>query len=448
MKIFLIETPISLAEYQAYRETKYTIWTPPLWMLSLAAFLKEELPRASIKLLDGQLISFNRIKREILKEKPDIVGFSPKHQTYKRFLRLARISKKIGAKVVVGGLYADSLAREIILNRGLQSRDYCIDAVIKGDGEKAFSEYVDNRPLEKINNLVYQDKDGIKENPVVLLDLNKLPILDFSLINLEEYFQDYQKRYPFLKNRRIIRTYTQKGCAWRKINKKGCIFCTFSSGAMRLRNPGKVWQEISQLVKKHQVNQVRDISDLSFGDKNWFNQFYKQAIKDKTPLPCFSANFRIGSLDNSTLKKMSQLNLVHVTLGIESGHPQTLKRLNTGINLNHVYKTVKMLADYDISMTPRFITGAPGEDKKTLASTVKLAKQLSKFKQVDRIVASQFSPFPNSYAWCMLLSRIGNKYKNQDFINFRQSQSDWQKHFCKVNGKVLGQASNIINQLK
>ena len=448
LKLFLIEPPISVQEYEIDNETKYTIWLPPLWAISLGTFFKKKTPGIDLKILDGQLLSFGDIKKQIIKEKPDFIGISPKHKTYQRTLRLARISKQTGAKVILGGLYADSLAKEIVKNRGPDSSDACVDLVIKGDGEKAFFDYLKGKPLKQINNLVYQDNHETKENPITFPDLNNLPVLNFNLVNLNDYFRDYQKRYPHLKQRMMIRIYTQKGCAWRKINKKGCIYCSFSGGPIRLRNPRTVWQEINKVIEEHKVNDIIDISDMAFEDKKWFNEFYQLALENKNPLPNFNTIVRVGSLNDSMIKKMKQININHATLGIESGAQDCLDKMNTGTSAISAYETVQSLAKNNITMTLRFLIGAPGETKTTLNKTIKFANKISKFKQVSKIVVSQFMPYPNTYAWKMLSSRVGNKYTDTDNPDFRQAQLDWQNHFCAVRDEDLGRAANTISQLK
>jgi len=97
-KVFLVEPPISVQEYEINNETKYTIWLPPLWAISIGTFFRKKTPRTHLKILDGQLLSFSNIKKQIIKGKPDFVGISPKHKTYQRALRLARISKKQALK--------------------------------------------------------------------------------------------------------------------------------------------------------------------------------------------------------------------------------------------------------------------------------------------------------------------------------------------------------------
>jgi len=199
-KVFLVEPPISVQEYEINNETKYTIWLPPLWAISIGTFFRKKTPRTHLKILDGQLLSFSNIKKQIIKEKPD------------------------------------------------------------------------------------------------------------------------------------------------------------------------------------------------FEDKKWFSEFYRLALKNKNPLPSFNTIVKVGSLNNLMIKKMKQININHVTF--------------------------------------------------------KFANKLSKFRQVDGIVASQFMPYPNTYAWKMLLSKVGDKYADTDNPDFRQIQLDWQSHFCAVGDKNLGKAANIINQLR
>jgi len=190
----------------------------------------------------------------------------------------------------------------------------------------------------------------------------------------------------------MLRIYTQKGCAWRRANKRGCIYCSFSGGPIRLRNPRTIWREINNAIEEYSVNTISDISDMAFEDKKWFNEFYRLALKNKNPLPSFNTIVKVGSLNNLMIKKMKQININHVTF--------------------------------------------------------KFANKLSKFRQVDGIVASQFMPYPNTYAWKMLLSKVGDKYADTDNPDFRQIQLDWQSHFCAVGDKNLGKAANIINQLR
>jgi radical SAM superfamily enzyme YgiQ (UPF0313 family) len=307
---------------------------------------------------------------------------------------------------------------------------------------------VSGKPLKKINNLVYQAQSGIKENRIESLNLDRLPILDWSLVKINNYFKDYQRRYPHLKEKKILRIYTKKGCHWRRICQKGCIFCSFSVGARRTRSPSVIWREINQAIEEYGVNFIMDETELSYEDKDWFERFYKQAIKSRYPLPEFTLDIRPNIFEDSMIRKMRQINVYYATIDIESGDRKCLQRMNTGITPELAYQTVKAFAKHGIKMNLRFIVGAPGETKETLNTTIRFVKELAKFKEVDRIIANQLIPFPNSYAWDLLLSKTGDKYRNKDIIDFQEARWDWQKYFCAVGERTLSKTANLITQIK
>lgn len=447
-KILLIEPPFTVEEYNNYRGNAIAAWTPSLWALCLATFLKKNISEIRIEILDGQIISFNLMADRISWLKPDIVGISPNLNTYEKALKLARIAKKGGAKVIFGGAHASGLAREIIKNRGLASPDYCIDAVVKGDGERAFYKFVTNTPFNEIKNLVYQDADGqIKENEIEFLNVDTLPMIDFGFVHFPDYFKNNRERYPQFNWEKKARIYTQKGCIWRKTNKKGCIFCCLCGGGLRLRNPKIICREIDVLIRNHKINTINITGDMTFEDKRWFEEFYREVKKIKYPLPAFSATLRIGALDDLTAKRMREINLNHAYLGIESGSGKSLRALNTGTTPELIGKTVKLLVKYGFRMSFYFILGAPGETRQTLKETIELAKKFSFAKRTKYLFVSTLVPMPGSPAWDLFLSRCGDKYAYSDAIDFKRVNVDWLKYFCDVGFEEIISAKNTIKAL-
>ncbi len=183
---------------------------PRPWSLSLAAYLRRAISNVNLEIIDGAIITTDVIFSKIKNRKYDIIGLSPTVVNYKENLEIARFAKKYGARVVLGGHYATAIRKEILRNRGPYSNDYCVDAVIQHDGERAFFEYVSGKPISKISNFVYQKRNGqVVEGPIEILDLDELPQIDYSLINLEEYF----KKQPLI-TRRTIPFVSQRGCVW------------------------------------------------------------------------------------------------------------------------------------------------------------------------------------------------------------------------------------------
>jgi len=249
---------------------KHKMSFPLLWALALGTYLKEKIKsNLDIKVLDGQLLTVDQILQKIKKIKPDFIGLCPKYTSYENSLIIARIARKLGAKVIMGGPHVSFLAKEILLNRGPQSDDYCVDACVYGDGEKAFYEYIIGKNLSSIKNLVFVKNKRIIENPKEDLDIDLFPTIDRNLIDTEKYFRLNQ-----LHNR-IFPVYSHRGCfSGSSTDNKGCIFCG-GDKKLRHRQPINFWKEIDHLVKKYKAEVVFNSADgMPLNEESdWFREF-------------------------------------------------------------------------------------------------------------------------------------------------------------------------------
>ncbi len=263
-KIIFIEPP---PDEKMGRDQRLTckFYFAPLWVLALLTYLKEKIPNIKFKIIDAwfgkfQITNPKRIEKEIKDFKPDFVGLSPLGINYSNTLKIARISKKLGAKVILGGCHATHLRKEILENRGPGSDDYCVDAVVQYDGEKALYEYIIGKDPSRINNLVYLEKGKVRENPIELLDLDLLPMPDFDL-------SDYSKKDGFTFN--II---SQRGCGWQE-KSGGCVFCPRIRPKLYFKNSKKLWRAISYLNKKYNPCLIYDTAEDLLNNFDWFPKF-------------------------------------------------------------------------------------------------------------------------------------------------------------------------------
>jgi radical SAM superfamily enzyme YgiQ (UPF0313 family) len=398
----------------------------PLWTLSLATYLKKKAPEIHVDILDGQLLSQKSILRKINQLKPEVVGLSPKFDSYYDTLVFARLSKSIGASVILGGHHATGLQKEILSNRGPYSKDYCVDGIIQQDGEKAFYEYVTDKPLTKINNLVYQTKQGIKKNPVESISFDELPTPEHNLVNLDDYFIDYSKR--------TMSIYVSRGCSWRKNPQKGCIFCPHMETGLRLKDPLRVKEEIESLILKYNCDSIRECSDDFLNSRKWFDEFFKAMNGNKILVPMHIST-RADKIDATIIKKLRKINIDFVMLGIESMSPQSLSALSKGTTTQFNKRAVELLLNGGISTRLSFVIGAPGENKKTLKDTTDFIKNLTKTKTKGGKVIiriNTLTPVPNSLAWEMFLKKTKGKYQNKDLLNFSEINIEWIKYFCNI----------------
>ena len=246
---------------------KFARWPQPLGILSVGAYVKQNNHGVEVEILDGNnVLSLDEV---IDKLDADVVGISVTAVGYDNAIQVARAAKQKGARVVMGGATATPLAKEILTHYDF------VDAVIRYDGERSFSKYVAAKPPGSIENLVYRDKNEIRENPVKLPCLDELPVPDRDLLDLEVYFKNSKDPMhpicdPF---KRPVNIYSQKGCMWRSQEEGGCVFCSVPYYDLRLREPRRVWNEISTLVEKYQADFIWDPSDNLVGDKEWFKAF-------------------------------------------------------------------------------------------------------------------------------------------------------------------------------
>lgn len=411
----------------------------PLWAISLATYLKERRSDIDICILDGQIHDPKIIIKKIKEIRPEIVGISSSYRFHEDSLRLARTAKSINARVVLGGAFATSMKKEILMERGPYSADYCVDAIIQRDGEKAFFEYVTNRPLKTINNLVYQDKDnGIKENKLELFDLNDLSVPDFTLLDISEYFNLWD-------HRRLTNVYFSKGCSWRE-KSGGCIFCSSIEKKLRRKSPQKAADEIYTLFNKFGFHIFRIYDEDFLSEINWFEDFFKKHVsRYQAKLPVLIISVRADRLTKKVVKMLEELNVRGIALGFETGSKNGLINIKKGLSLSILRKAVSLLDGSSINVIGHFIVGIPGETKETLQETFNLIEELSISDNIKNIRCQRFTPLPSSVSWLMLLNKTGDKYKNRDIINWEDAKDDWLDKFCNLKKKDLSVFFDKLN---
>lgn len=417
----------------------------PLGVVSIASYLSRRLPQADIHILDEQILSAAKIKRELFRIKPDIVGVSCVFKNYSNTLDCARNAKKIGAKVILGGCYVTVLAQEVMNNRGPDSKDYCVDAVIRQDGEEAFFRYVKEEDLWKIDNLVFQHNDKTVVNKIKVVDLNSLPPLDFTIVDPQVYFHEYQRRFPTSKYKRPFLSCFQKGCAWRE-RSGGCIFCSLMDKKLRLKNPREAWREIDELVSNYGVDYIWDVSDSLLSDKKWFEEFYHESQR-RLKKPFLKIQARVDDLvEENTVRMLADMNVVQIFIGFESADDQCLMRIKKGTTAQLNQKVIFLLAKYGIFARAFFVLGLPGESSATLSKTVRLAEKIVSAGNNNLIIVPVFTPLPGSLSFHLLKQKTGKKYEGKDLINWDEANFDWNKYFCRVSFDKIQKTRKYLSQ--
>jgi anaerobic magnesium-protoporphyrin IX monomethyl ester cyclase len=414
---------------------------PPLALLALATFLKEKGVVSEIKILDGQVIDMREIKECIREKRPEIVGISPFLASYNNTLEIARWSKRTGSKVILGGHYASPLAREILLHRGVGSSDYCVDYIIRGDGEEAFYKSILGIAPEEIPNVVYVSKPSIvKANKLKSVNFDCLPIANRDLVEIDLYF----------KNQRSLNVYSKIGCTWRDLTNSGCIFCARDERKMHLKSPDNFWHEVSFLAQKYNLDSIFDGRDDFLDDDEWLKKVSRLSFNyfNKVNLEIFARADRINDSSGQILKN---LNVSKVILGIESGDETMLRAMHKGVTLRANKMAIKTLSRLGIAIDACFVLGAPGETKKSLDNTLSFAKEIKKLFEQPKvpftILPGLLNPRPGAAAFSWLKEQTGSKYVGKDILNRDELSRDWIDNFCQVDYEYIAEVEKELISL-
>jgi radical SAM superfamily enzyme YgiQ (UPF0313 family) len=414
---------------------KFARWPQPLGILSIGTYLGLKNPEVEVEILDGNNVL--ALDEVIDKVNADVVGITATGASYEHAIEVAKVASEKGASVVLGGAAATPLAREI-----LKYYDY-VDAVVRYDGEIAFSKYVAGVPLASIENLVYRENSQIKENAVKLPDLNEFAWPDRSFVNMETYFEnskdpDYPICEPFQRPMNIC---SQKGCVWRCQEEGGCIFCSIPYYDLRLRDPKLVWDEISFLVEKYRTDFIWDPSDNLIGDKEWFKSFC--AAKPKTLDIHYTNYVDAKGIDEEIARLLVETGCCSVFVGMEAGDAEMLKSMNKRSTVEDNIRAMEILQKYRIGVIAGVVAGVPGESKASLTRTLQFLKKLLKFDNLDRIEWGSLVPFPGSKANRMLREHpeLKEKYRNFGDKNYMHDlmsmTEDWWRYFCEIDFDYL-----------
>ncbi len=315
---------------------------------------------------------------------PDLVAVSALESTYYIALVLLNSIKECTIPKIVGGVYASMAPEEVI-------KEESIDMVCVGEGEEALAELA--RKIDAgtdytaIRNL-WVKKDGkIVKNPLrPLVDLNELPMLDWSLYEKERFYKPMGGKVWILAPIEIAR-----GCPHR------CRFCC-NAGLQDLyrgighfpREKGieKFIEEVKIKQKEYNLQYLYIVGEnfLQMTDEK-FNTFIDMYREVELP---FWFETRPETITSERIEILKEVRCEGISVGVEHGNEEFRKKV-----LNRFVSNEKMIASFDIArksgirISANNIVGFPTETRELFFDTVELNRKL----KADYLMISIFSPY-------------------------------------------------------
>ena len=325
--------------------------------------------------------SFDEIETEIADLKPDVVGISSLFTPYFREAVevAARVKNRTNAIVVLGGSHASAAPESLLSSPN-------VDYVIRGEGEKAFVEFLryllNRKSLEDVPNLAYKHQDNIVLNPIAdNFPIDALPIPDLS---------DFAPSTYTLAGKAMTFMITSRSCPHK------CSFCsvhtTFGTDYRR-RSLENVLEEIE--LRYQQGYRVIDFEDdnLTYY-KNTFKELCRRLIArfPSREMEYVAMNgISYLSLDDELLELMFESGFSQLNLALVSSDKtvrETTKRPHT---LEAYVKVVNKAHALGFKIVSYQILGLPTESLESMIQTLAFNARLPVL-----LGASPFYRTPNS----------------------------------------------------
>ena len=345
---------------------KYTrAITAPLGLLSIASYLESR--GFSVRLYDRTVEKIS-VEEAYASFRADVVGVSL--ISYPAVCDAQAVSAFFHEKhipVIWGGPLASELPEAVLKN------DF-VDAVSVGEGEEtwlALAQTVQagQQDWTGIEGLALRGKDGavIRTPERPFMDLGMLPDINWSLVDVEKYFQ------TSYGCKRMLYLYAAKGCPF------SCTFCynkDFHRCTYRKRPMDALLREIRYLVENHGMDGVY------FADELWCRNVREMheicdSLKSLQLDFVWGGQTRIGIFKQEDFEYMYHAGCRWIFFGVESGSPEILRRMNKKIAYDKIGQTFRDCRAAGIVAIGSFIIGYPDETVDDVKQTVALIRSLN-----------------------------------------------------------------------
>jgi len=344
----------------------------PIGLLEIASTLKDK--NHEVQIWDMNHEKPQDLYDSIKQDNPTHIGISVyTSPIVPESIDLAQDIRKISnAKLIAGGYHASALPKTLFPT---------FDSVVVGHGEHKFETAMRN--------------DGIihEETPY-----NEVP-LDFSLLDMDKYNMQQD-------GKRVGTILTSRGCPFE------CAFCFNMDRVVKYSSPDK--------VKKN----IQDLDDLNFerlyflDDVFTLNPTRMKNVINKVGLP-FRATTRADLVDYEKLEALAIAGCDTISLGIESGNDEILKRANKKTTVKQNENAIKLAGINGIDVKGFFIIGLPGETERTARDTIDFANRMRNYglKSADLYF---LTPFPGTPIW-KNPEKFGITIRDRDYTKYLEA---------------------------
>jgi anaerobic magnesium-protoporphyrin IX monomethyl ester cyclase len=357
--------------------------TPSRALLILGTLAQQRGHDVRIEHLD--LIDYTGYGKVLEEYRPDVLAVTVNTfqvKSARLTIKQARVALP-NIKIVIGGPHAGTYGN----HWDNHPDEYDWDEKVTGEGEDAFL--------------------GILGEPPTILCIDDIPVPNYDLVNLNAFCG-----ISPVGASPAAAIMASRGCPG------SCTYCNtpiFWGKQVRYRNPQSVVDEVELLHRKYGVNEIFFQDDTFNLNHEWASEIFNDIIRrGLNGEMLFKIACRVNEkmITKDFLALACKAGVWNIFYGIESGSQEMLDRMKKHITIAEIKRAIKMTHEANIQTQCSYIVGLPGENRKTLAETGKLIKELN----ATRHGWSFFCPFPNTEATKEVIAK--GHLKVTDYANY------------------------------
>jgi radical SAM superfamily enzyme YgiQ (UPF0313 family) len=366
-RVCLINTPELLSVYGKVQ--KFIPPTaPPLGLLYIAAVLERE--SFPVRIIDSYAEHYDvsTTVKEALKFNPDIVGITAVTPTFGNAIMIAKALKKANPDVTIamGGPHITPTGALILQNHK------CVDICVKHEGEYAFLELTQKKPLKDILGIFYRNDAGtVITNPdrPLLENLDELPFPARHLIDLSKYHHVLYSSY----GEPLTEMTTSRGCPYK------CSFCAskITNGSrVRFRSVENVIEEVDELINNYGIKVIEFRDDTLTLNPPRFKRLCEELKKRDVD---FIGNAKVNMVARfpEMAQQAKDAGCKLFLFGCESGDQKILDSFLKSQTVEDIKQAFKIVNHVGLDTLACFILGSPLETRETARKTIDLSKEIS-----------------------------------------------------------------------
>lgn len=286
--------------------------------------------------------------------------------------------KKEGFKIIIGGSHPTNAPEECI--------DSGADVVVIGEGEEVLKDILREWP---------NIQTGIRPRKPYIRDLDKLPLPDLDVFNIDDFKDDT----GFIKG--FHRIYSSRGCP---------AFCTFCDSKVfkqdwRSLSISKIIDDIKRRNEEYGITSFVIADDCFTVEHERVYDFCNEIVKISPKIE-WRANSRANLVNADLLKAMKHANCFSIAFGLESGDPETLKKIAKGVTLEENIRAPWLAHEAGLEVYGCLMTGFPWETPLSIQNQINFIRETWNAVSLFQVSGSLI-PFPGSAIYKKFMKKYG-----------------------------------------